>query len=423
MNPGVFSLILFLVLVGVSYFTSINCGLLSIAGAIIIGRVFGLTDAQIYGGVNVNVLMSLVGMFIYSAVLLSSGALNLFVRKFLNLFRVGPKLWPIICFLFSAAFGSLGGDNMGVTVIPIVTMSIGIACGCDAFPVGLITALGGITAFASPITGGGPALTGIALGAGLTGNNLGVMVWLGTFLMCVVGAAFAYLVFGCWKKKAPEGYREREKEKLPPFTRKQLLAIISLPLFAFSFIVLGWHTGMMVCIFSVLLVGLKVADQKEVLTKTAWGAILLVLGTGLYMGVVKSLGGVDVLANIIENMSNAMTVSSVYSFAGGFLSFFSYALAVPIPSLAPTIVPVTEAFGLGIGAQLATYSALVAGSFVATLSPMSFSGACVIGQWSTLETPNETRRSRTFTTQLLFTVGTLVVISLFIMTGVLYLFV
>jgi di/tricarboxylate transporter len=422
MNPGVFSLIVFLVLVAVSYFTSIHCGLLSIAGAIIVGRAFGLTDAQIYGGVNLNVLMSLLGMFIYSAVLLSSGALNLFVRKFLNLFRVGPKLWPVICYLFTAAFCTLGGDNMGCTIIPIITMSIGVACGCDALPVGIITALGGITAFASPITGGGPALLGIAQGAGLAGN-VRFIVYIGTFLSCTIAAAFAYLVFGCWKKKAPEGYKEREKEKLSPFTRKQLLAIISLPLFALSFIILGWHTGLMVCIFSVLLIGLKVVDQKEVLAKTSWGAILLVLGTGLYMSVVKSLGGVDVLANIIENMSNAATVSSVYSFVGGFLSFFSYALAVPIPSLAPTIIPVTEAFGLGAGAQLATYSALVAGAFIATISPMSFSGACVIGHWSTLEAPNEARRSRMFTIQLLFAVGSLVVASLFIMTGVLNLFV
>jgi hypothetical protein len=133
--------------------------------------------------------------------------------------------------------------------------------------------------------------------------------------------------------------------------------------------------------------------------------------------------GVDVLAKIIENMSNARTVSSVYSFAGGFLSFFSYALAVPIPSLAPTIVPVTAAFGLGAGAQIATYSALVAGSYFATISPMSFAGACVIGHWSTLESPTEARRSRVFTIQLLFSVGALIVVSLFIMTGVLSLFV
>jgi nitrate reductase gamma subunit len=263
---------------------------------------------------------------------------------------------------------------------------------------------------------------GAGLGLGLAGG-LGFRVWVGTFIACTIEAAFAYLVFGCWKKKAPEGFKDMKKEVLPPFTRKQMLAILSLPLFIGSLIILGWHAGMLVCIFSVLLVGFKVADQKEVLARTAWGAILLVLGTGLYMGVVKSLGGVDVLSNIIKGISNSTTVASVYSFLGGFLSFFSYALAVPIPSLAPTIIPVTEAFGFGAGPQLATYSALVAGAFIATISPMSFSGACVIGHWSNFESPTEVKRSRTFTLQLLFSVGGLILFSLVVMTGVLNLFV
>lgn len=421
MDIGVLSLVIFLVLVAISYFTNINCGLLSMAGAIIVGRLSGLTDAEIYGGVNLNVFISMLGMFIYSAVLLSSGTLELFARKFLNMFRVGPKLWPIVAYLFTCAFANCGPSSMGCTILPIVTMSIGIACGCNPLPVGIMTALGGISAFASPISDGGSALYGIGLDAGLTGN-IRFMAWVGTFICAAVAAAFVYIVFGCWKAKAPEGYKANEKEKLPAFTKNQLMCLISLPLFIVTYIITGWHVGLMVTIFCVILIGLKAVDQKEVLAKTSWGAIVLVVGTGIYMAVCKSLGGVDVLATAIESVSNTVTVAPIYCFTGGFLSFFSYALAVPIPSLAPTIVPVLESFGLGAGAQLATYSALIAGAFVATISPMSFSGACVMGHWSTLVNPDEATRSKAFTKQLLIAVGVVAVASLVVMTGVLQLF-
>jgi di/tricarboxylate transporter len=420
MNPGVFSLILFLALIAVSYFTSVNCGLLSMAGAIIIGRVFGLTDAQIYGGVNLNVFISMLGMFIYSALLTTNGTLELFARKFLNSIRVSPKLWPIVCYLFTCAFANCGPASMGCTVLPIITMSIGKKCGCKSFPVGIITALGGISAFASPISDGGGALYGMGIGAGLTGN-IRFMAWVGTFLCSIVCAAFVYMVSGCWRQKAPEGYKENPKEKMPAFTKNQRLCLISLPMFIVTYIITGWNVGLVVCIYIVLLIVLKAVDERAVFAKTAWNAIVLVVGTGIYMGVSKSLGGVDILAQAIEKMSNAVTVAPIYSFTGGFLSFFSYALAVPIPSLAPTIIPVIESVG-GSGSALATYSALIAGAFVATISPMSFSGACVLGHWATLETPDESTRSRVFTIQLLLAIGILIIASLFIMTGALNLF-
>ncbi|MBR2801175.1 MAG: hypothetical protein IKE21_01115 [Erysipelotrichaceae bacterium] len=418
MNIGVLSLIIFLIIVAISYYTKINAGLLSIAGAIIIGRLSGLTDMEIYSGVNLNVYTSMLGMFIYSAALLSSGALQLFVRKFLSRFHVGPKVWPLVCFLFTSAFANCGPSSMGCTVIPIITMSIGMSIGCDPLPVGIITALAGISAFASPISDGGSALFGIGMGGGLSGN-IRFMAWVGTFIAAIVAAIVVYIVFRCWTWKTPEGAESYQAEELPKFTQKQLITILSLPVFIVTFILTGWHVGMLVCIFTVILIAIGAVDQKDVLAKTQWGAILLVVGTGIYMGVCKSLGGVDVLAQAIESVSNPLTVSSVYSFTGGFLSFFSYALAVPIPSLTPTIVPVLESMDLGAGAQLATYSALIAGSFIATISPMSFAGACVIGHWSTLTNADESVRSKTFTKQLIISVICLAVVSIFFMTGIL----
>lgn len=422
MNIGVFSLIIFLVLVAISYFTNINCGLLCMAAAVIIGRLSGLADAEIYSGVNLNVFVSMLGMFIYSSALTSNGALELFVRKFLGKFHVGPKLWPLICFLFTAAFANCGPASMGCTVIPVITMAIGVACGCDPLPVGIITALGGISGFSNPISDGGGALFGIAMGGGLTGN-IRFMAWVGTFLGSIVAAAFVYIVCGCWKRTAPEGYMAQKQEELPKFTKPQIISLVSLPVFIISFIATNWHVGMLVCIFTVLLIASKSVDQKAVLAHTQWGAIVLVVGTGIYMAVCNTLGGVSVLADAIKSVSSAVTVSPIYCFTGGFLSFFSYALAVPIPSLTPTIQPVLEAFGLGAGAQLATYSALVGGSFIATISPMSFAGACVIGHWSTLVNPDEATRSKVFAKQLVLSVGCLLIVSLFFMTGILNLFV
>lgn len=49
------------------------------------------------------------------------------------------------------------------------------------------------------------------------------------------------------------------------------------------------------------------------------------------MAVCNTLGGVSVLADAIKSVSSAVTVSPIYCFTGGFLSFFSYALALAVP--------------------------------------------------------------------------------------------
>lgn len=127
-----------------------------------------------------------------------------------------------------------------------------------------------------------------ALAAGLTGN-IRLMAWVGTFIGAIIAAAFVYVVCGCWKRKLPEGYSYQKSEDLPKFNKAQIISMLSLPVFIITFIITGWQVGMLVCIFTFLLILLKAVDQKTVFARTQWGSIVLDIGTGVYMAVCNSL--------------------------------------------------------------------------------------------------------------------------------------
>jgi len=146
---------------------------------------------------------------------------------------------------------------------------------------------------------------------------------------------------------------------------------------------------------------LKVANQKDVIQKRSWSVLLLVIGTGVYMSVVMKLGGVQLIADMMKTLSNKFTVTPIYAFTGGFMSWFSYAVAVPIPGLIPTVSVVAESLGLSYAHELEIVVNIAAGAFVAMLSPFSMGGASVHGTYDMLVKPSDAERSAALRKQLI----------------------
>ena len=144
---------------------------------------------------------------------------------------------------------------------------------------------------------------------------------------------------------------------------------------------------------------------------------MTVVGAGIYMSVCVNLGGVDVLSKVILTLTSKITVTPIYHFVAGFLSWFTYALSVPIPTLTPTVHAVMEGLGLGMVREIETVTAIQAGAYLATISPLSLAGASVLSAYTTIKKSDEKETSQAFNKMLVIAVVTTIVVSILIGFG------
>ena len=207
------------------------------------------------------------------------------------------------------------------------------------------------------------------------------------------------------------------QEELPKLTGKQIISLVSLIVYVVLACFSGWNSGLIGCLLVAILLILKCADEKKVFEATPWGTLVLVIGTGVYMSVSMMLGGVDILSGLIRTISTKGTASGVYFLTSGFISWFSTAMAVPIPSLIPTVSSVAGSLGLGMAGEIECVSAIIGGAFLATVSPLSTTGAIMLGCYDVAMKPTIKERNRAFNLQLAVAIIVTVLGALITMTG------
>lgn len=425
MNWGILSLVIFVLAIAFSFWKKTNLGVLCLGLAVVVGHLAGLADKDIYGGLNLNVFFSLVGVFALAAVMTANGSLKLLSQKLLSNVKASPRVFPFVAFIFAAAFMSFSpGSGVSYTVIPFITMSMAAEIGCPVLPVGIITTLGTQATFGAimPISGvQGRAILEQNGYTGLTGT-----LFISIFLSHLFAAIFVYFITGCHKAVAPAGkslVATAEREELPKFSREQIISLVALLVFIVLYLTTSWHAGLLACLFVTILIVLGCAPEKAVLTGIPWSTILTVVGAGIYMNVCVKVGGVDVLSSLFQSLSNVVTVTPIYHFVAGFLSWFTYALAVPIPTLTPTVHTVIEGLGLSAVREIETVCAIQAGAYVATISPASLAGASVLTSYATLNKLDEKETAATFSKMLLIAVATSVFTSIVSGFGIMRLFI
>ena len=111
MDFSAISLIVLVLVIIVAYITRLNVGLLALAVAIVLARFGGIKDSVMYGGINLNVFWTLIGIYFFGQCMTQSGTLALFAKKLITKLPVKAEVWPLICFVFTMLFALLGPDR------------------------------------------------------------------------------------------------------------------------------------------------------------------------------------------------------------------------------------------------------------------------------------------------------------------------
>ncbi len=108
MNWAIISLVVLICILVVGYKFKVNTGLLSIACAMILGRLIGMTDKQIISGFATTLFVQLTGVMLLFSIASENNALQLIARRAVATAGKRTYLVPIIVYFVAVFMSAIG---------------------------------------------------------------------------------------------------------------------------------------------------------------------------------------------------------------------------------------------------------------------------------------------------------------------------
>ena len=102
------------------FIRKMNTGLLCIAFALLLGRMAGISDAEIIKGFNASLFLMLLGVTYLFSLAQINGSLDLLAQKVISLAGKRVYLIPVIIYVFSIILAALGPGSVPTMAIMMV---------------------------------------------------------------------------------------------------------------------------------------------------------------------------------------------------------------------------------------------------------------------------------------------------------------
>lgn len=414
MGIDVISLIVFVVVVVAAFFKKMNAGLLSIAVAVILGRCFGIADKVIIGGFSSSLFTTLVGITFLFSIVNSTGALELSAKKIVSL--VGKRIWliPIVVYIAGFIIAAVGpGAIPALAIIPPIGVTLALQVGYDPVMLSPIGVTGLMAGRMTPITPEGILISGIMAEQGL--ENVMISVLISNIIMTVTFSIIVYIVYKGYKVKSNgEGLKLADT---PKYTGKQIMALLGILVMLLLIIFADVNVGLAAFLVATTLIFFNVGDESVSLKSIPWGTVMLVLGVGVLMNIMDTVGGIELLSNVLSSIMTSRTAAPIMGISAGLLSWVSSALGVVYPTLVPTVGNIAQTVGGVKVAELV--AAIAAGGSCAGISPASTGGALILAALaSNKENFTKEEENKTFVNLFLWAVFALFLIAALAFLGV-----
>ena len=372
MNLGFLSLILLLAAIILGFLRNANVGIMCIGFAMILTLLFPgqVVAKDVVSGFSTSLFIQMAGVMYLFAIINSNGTLELMAKKIVNL--VPARAIPFVMFAIGMALSASGpGSIPCLAIIPVIAIPLSVSAGINPIMTAIIGDMGAMAGRMSPLTPEAAVVRNLMEEQGMVGNTVPIMLC--TFLTCVITAALVYIYYKGWKveKSSATG----EKEKLASFSWQQLLSLAGLAVLAVGVLFLGWNVGLTGFLIGSILIVAGCGNEKKAVGGVPWSVIIMVLGVGMLMNIVKVSGGIDLLVEALENVMGPKSAAPIMALTAGIMSFFSSGLGVVFP----TLVPVCGSLAQSLGADGVLLVAMVViGGTIAGYPPISTTGALIM---------------------------------------------
>ena len=380
MSVSMISLIalLFAILISV-VFSSLNIGALAIGLSLVVGHYFGGMKVDgIIKGFPTNLFILLAGTTYLFSIASTNGTLEKLTGFAIRAVRGRAALLPIVLFFLAFAISAMGpGQITTSALLAGPAMLIADQMGINPLLMALVVGNGAQAGAMSPIAPPGIISASILAKVGLTG--VGLQLWLNMLIVHFVATVIAYLMFGgikLWRAAPHEHAAVLLAQKIEPFDRKQVATLLGVAVLIGLVLGVKLDLGLGAFAIGSLLVLFKAADESKAIKGMPWNTILMVTGVTVLVNLMSDVGGMDLFAKLIAQMSNASTVTLVAGFWSVLVSAYASTTGVILPMFLPMAPPLLKQVG---GTDLlALVSSIIVCGFIVDLSPLSTTGAVFI---------------------------------------------
>lgn len=385
LSPALLSVLALAAVIGASFGTRVNVGVLAIALAwptAIYGA--GWTAEALMATFPASLFLTLLGVTLLFGAAQANGTMAALTQRALALGggRAGPL--PLVLFALACAVSTLGpGAIAAVALLAPLAMAAGARAGMPVLLIALMIGNGANAGNLSPISAVGAIVASGMSRAGLVGHEW--LVWGVNFGAHALVAVVAWALFGGPRLLGADA-RDGAVGALPaPLGRGHRITLVVGALWVAAVVGLRVPLGPAAFAAVALLIVLRAADDAETLRRVPWAVIVMVCGVSVLIGVLEGTGGMDLFTTLLARVATPGSVNGVIAFVTGAISTYSSTSGVVYPTFLPAVPGMVEK--LGGGNPLAIALSINVGAALVDVSPLSTLGALCVAALPTGHDP------------------------------------
>ncbi|MCA1560121.1 MAG: hypothetical protein LC804_07595 [Acidobacteria bacterium] len=197
-------------------------------------------------------------------------------------------------------------------------------------------------------------------------------VWAANFIAHALVTAIGYALFA----RARQASDRAEVQARSPLNRAQWFTIAIVAAWIAAVVIGKAPIGLAAFAAAVMVIIFQAGDEVAAVARMPWGAILMVSGVTMLVGLVEKTGGMDLFTALIARVATPTTVNGVIAFVTGVISTYSSTSAVVLPTFLPMSARLVEQ--VGGGDPLAVALSINVGGSLVDVSPLSTLGALCV---------------------------------------------
>lgn len=408
---AILSLVFLFLAIFLGFWRKTNMGLVAFGLALVLGKIAGVAAKTIQAGFPTKLFVTLLGVMLLFSIAQENKTMEQMARRIISLAGKRTALIPVIVYVFSAVLAAVGPGTVPVMgLMAVFTCSLAAEMRISPVLLSATSVLGAAAGGLTPIAPTGILGLSLAEEQGITGIALPYA--LNMVMAMTVYFVVIYIVLKGYQMKSQA---EVSEMKITHLDRSQAITLAGIVLLVVLVVGMGYDVGLTSFTIAMVLLLAKAGDQKKAIAGIPWGTLLMIAGINTLMAMVIALEGIDLLADGLASLMTPATAPGIMGVTAGIMSFFSSTSGVVMPTLIPTVSGVAAQVG-GVSA-LSLISAITNTASAAGMSPISTGGSMGLAAYSQIAQPTPEEQSRLFVQLFLVSIGGVIVIALFGMTG------
>ncbi len=369
------ALLALVVALAVSMTSRVNVGLLAISLAWMVGvYAANLKTDVVIAGFPASLFITLAGVTLLFAIASANGTLEILAWRAAALVRGNAALIPLMFFVLAFILSSIGpGAVASVALVAPLAMPTGRRAGVPNLLSAVMVGTGANAGNLSPVSSVGAMANTIMATIGLPGHE--ARLWAANFVVHLLVALIAWVVFGGWKLLR-SSTRVAVETRIAGLERRHWITIATIAIW--MIVVIGWRMNVGLAAFAaatVLLI-VRVADEGAAIRGVPLGIIFMVCGVTMLIAVLEVTGGLALFTGLIAKLASPATLNGVIAFVTGIVSTYSSTSGVVLPAFLPMVPGLVRE--VGGGDPLAVAISINIGSALVDVSPLSTLGALCV---------------------------------------------